>query len=114
MTRHGRSTGDCGIGKATEDKYDEMCDVEAMIEEKIHDVIESPPKYNGNPEILFYWCKNLEPRLLNSKWETIQNKDVKRMLLSCITGTARREVVPFYQTGVAFERYETGVFLQKC
>ena len=32
------------------------------------------------------------------------------MLVSCITGAARREIIPFYQTGVAFERYETGVF----
>ena len=56
-----------------------------MIEERIHDVIESAPKYNGNPEILFDWCKNLETHLFKGKWETIQNKDVKRVLVSCIT-----------------------------
>ena len=33
-----------------------------------------------------------------------------RMLDSCSTGAARREIVLFYQTGVEFERYETGVF----
>ena len=32
------------------------------------------------------------------------------MLVSCIKGAARREIIPFYQTGAAFERYETGVF----
>ena len=32
------------------------------------------------------------------------------MLVSCITGAARREIIPFYQTGAALERYETGVF----
>ena len=35
------------------------------------------------------------------------------MVVSCIIGVARREITPLYQTGVAFERYETGVFLQK-
>ena len=33
-----------------------------------------------------------------------------RMLDSCSTGAARRVIVLFYQTGVEFERYETGVF----
>ena len=35
------------------------------------------------------------------------------MLVSCITGAARREIIPFYQTGVAFERYETGVAFER-
>ena len=41
---------------------------------------------------------------------TIPDKDVKRMMVSCIIGEARREIIPFFQTGLAFERYETGVF----
>ncbi len=35
------------------------------------------------------------------------------MLVSCITGAARKEIVPFYQMVVAFERYETGVFCEE-
>ena len=35
------------------------------------------------------------------------------MVVSCIIGVARREITPLYQTGVAFERYETGVFFAK-
>ena len=42
-----------GTGKATVDRYDEICDVEAVIEERIQDFIESAPKYNGNSEIMF-------------------------------------------------------------
>jgi len=45
---------------------------------EIEVIIESAPKYNGNPEIVFEWCKNLETHLLNRKWETIPNKEVKR------------------------------------
>ena len=70
---------------------EEMCKIEVVIEERIQDFIQSASKYNGNPEIVLKWCKNLETHLLNSKWETIPNKDVKRMLVSCITGAARKE-----------------------
>ena len=35
------------------------------------------------------------------------------MLVSCIIGVARNEITPLYQTWVAFERYETGVFFAK-
>ena len=59
---------------------------------------------------MFEWCENLETPLLKGKWETISNKDINRMLDSCSTGAARREIVLFYQTEVEFERYETGVF----
>ena len=45
--------GVVGTGKATVDRYDEICDVEAVIEERIQDFIESAPKYNGNSEIMF-------------------------------------------------------------
>ena len=37
----------------------------------------------------------------------IPNEAVKRMLLSCITGSARQE------TGLEFENYETGVFFME-
>ena len=72
--------------------------------------IEKATKYDGNPEIMFDWCENLETHLLNDELETIPDKDFKKMLVSCITGAVSREITPFYQTGVAFERYETGVF----
>ena len=59
---------------------------------------------------MFEWCKNLETHLLKDGWETIPDKDIKRMMVSCITGAARREIIPFFQMGVAFERCEAGVF----
>ena len=37
----------------------------------------------------------------------IPNEAVKKMLLSCITGSARQE------TGLEFENYETGVFFME-
>ena len=36
------------------------------------------------------------------------------MLYSCITGSARKEIVLFHPTGLAFKNYGTGDFLQKC
>ena len=68
-------------------------------------VVESTPKNSGNPEKVLEWCENLE----NHKWETIPNGAVKRMLWSCTTGPARREIVPFYPTGLAFKSHETGL-----
>ena len=53
-------------------------------------------KYNRNPEIMLEWCEECDAK--------------NRMLDSCSTGAARREIVLFYQTGVEFERYEKGVF----
>ena len=70
---------------------EEMCKIEVVIEERKQDFIQSASKYYVNPEIVLEWCENLETHLLNSKWEKIPNKDVKRMLVSCITGAARKE-----------------------
>jgi len=44
----------------------------------------------------------LETHLLNYGWETILDKDIKKMILSGIMGAARREIVPFLVQGTAF------------
>ena len=59
---------------------------------------------------MFEWCKNLETHLINVEWETIPTEAVKRMLWSCITGSARKKIVLFHPTGLAFKNYETGYF----
>ena len=51
-------------GEATEDIYNEMCYIENSTREKVNGFIERAPKYDGNPEIMFEWCKNLETHLL--------------------------------------------------
>ena len=53
---------------------------------------------------------NLEIHLINYKRETIPDEDVKRMLYSCITGSARKEIVLCHPTGLAFKNYGTGDF----
>jgi len=59
---------------------------------------------------MFEWCKNLETFLLKEYWERIPEKDLKRMMVSSITGAARGEILPFLQLGAAFEKCEAGVF----
>ena len=51
-------------GKATEDAYGQMCDVKNSARERVQNFIERAPKYDGNPQIMFEWCKNLETYLL--------------------------------------------------
>ena len=59
---------------------------------------------------MFEWCKNLETFLLKEYWERIPEKDIKRMMVSSITGAARGEILPFLKLGAAFEKCEAGVF----
>ena len=55
-------------------------DIESSTRERVHDFIERSPKYDGNPEKMFEWCE-------------------KRMMVSCIMGAARREIIPCFATG---------------
>jgi len=50
-----------------------MCGIADSTRERVQGFIERAPKYDGNPEILFEWCKNLETHLINGEWETIPN-----------------------------------------
>ena len=67
-------------GRATLSMHTERCKIFEIIEERINDFIESAPKYSGNLEKVFGWFKNLETHLINYKWETVPDNDVKRML----------------------------------
>ena len=54
-------------------------------------IVEKALKYGEDPKEEFKWCEKLENHLSNHKWETILNDAVKRMLLSCITESARQD-----------------------
>ena len=54
--------------------------------------------------------ENLETYLLKDDWETILDKDIKRIIVLGITEAARREIIPFLNLGAAFEKCEAGVF----
>jgi len=53
---------------------------ENSIEERIQSFVENAHKYDGILEKMFKWCKNLETHLINYRWETIPDKDVRQML----------------------------------
>ena len=57
--------------------------------------------------------RNMEIQLLNDNRETIPEKDLKRIMVSCIMGAARREIIPFLKLGVAFEKYEAWLFFEE-
>ena len=61
-------------GEATEDTYDEMCDIENCTRERVRGFIERAPEYDRNQEIMFELCENLKIHLLNDDWETSQIK----------------------------------------
>ena len=67
-------------------------------------------KYDGHPEKVLKWCKDLEHHLFKHKWEKIPNESVKRMLWYCITGLTRKEIYP---EGLAFKECEAGVFFRE-
>ena len=67
-------------GRATLSMHTERCKIFEIIEERLIDFIESAPKYSGNLEKVFEWCKNLETHLINYKWETVPDNEVKSML----------------------------------
>ena len=52
-------------GRADGSTYEEKSEIGYVFEERIMDFITSAPEYNGNPELVFEWCKNLENDLLN-------------------------------------------------
>ena len=49
-----------------EDTYEEIDDVKNSAWERRQDLIERAPKYDGNSETVFEWCKNLENHLLTT------------------------------------------------
>ena len=57
--------------------------------------------------------RKLEAHLANYDWEKIPNTKIKEMLLNCIEGSTRQEIVLLQPNGIAFENYETGEFFQE-
>ena len=70
-------------------------------------------QWKPGESVPFQWCKSLETHLFSHGQEMIPNKAVKRMLLSCIMGSARQEILLLLPTGLAFKNYDTGVFFMK-
>ena len=89
-------------GRSTNSMNEEMCEIEVVIEESIQDFIQSASKYYGNPEIVLEWCEHWETHLFNSKWEKIPKR--------CKEDAGFMHNRSSQKRGLAFERYETGVF----
>ena len=54
-----------------------------------------------------------EAHLDRFQWEQIPNNEIKKMLLYCIQGSARQEIVLLQPEGLAFENYEIAEFFQE-
>ena len=59
---------------------------------------------------MFEWCQKLEKHLDNYEWERVPNDEIKKMLLNCIKGSARQEIVLLQPDGLAFDNYEIEEF----
>jgi hypothetical protein len=84
-------------GEATKDTYDEMFNIKTSTRERVRGFIERAPKFDGNPEVMFKWYENVETHLLNDDWETILDKVIKRMMVSCLIGATRKEIIHFFK-----------------
>ena len=92
-------------GKATEDIYVEMCDVETIIRVRILSYMLETRRNCLNGVKIWKWIIH--------EWEKIPTEAVKRMLQSCITGSAKKEILLFHPTGLVVKNYETGVFFYR-
>ena len=93
--------------------YAKLCKVEESYNRRIREFNKDAAMYNGNPKTVFQWCEKLEKHLARFKWEQIPNEEIKKMMLDCIEGAARQEVVLLQPDGLAFDNYETGEFYQE-
>ena len=100
-------------GRADLRVYAELAETGESYDKKMREFTRCAPKYDGKPEKVLKWCKDLEHHLFKHKWEKIPNKSVKRMLWYCITGLTRKEIGPFYPEGLAFKECEAGVFFRE-
>ena len=88
-------------GKANRNSCVEMGKlIEADIEVRILEFMESAPEHNGKQEEVLEWCKKLETHMRKWEMEMIPNEDIKRMLQSCITRPARRKIILFFPKGL--------------
>ena len=97
-------------GKLGSNTLAEISKTGASIRKRILGFREKAPKYDGKPEKVFSWCESLEEHLSAHDWESIPNEAIKKMLLGCITGPARQEIVLLQPPGAAFEHFEIGEF----
>ena len=55
----------------------------------------------------------MEKHLDNFEWERVPNDEIKKMLLTCIKGSARQEIVLLQPDGLAIDNYEIGEFFHQ-
>ena len=74
----------------SEDIYVDMCDVETIIRERILSYMLETRRNCLNGVKIWKWIIH--------EWEKIPTEAVKRMLQSCITGSAKKEILLFHPT----------------
>ena len=79
--------------------YTTRCIISKIVQEK---------EYRVSLKSSQIWCKS------RNYVQMIPNEGVKRMMRFCIMGSARKKIVLFHPTGLAFKNHGTGDFLQKC
>ena len=97
-------------GKADQSTYDELSEAESLFKRRILDFVEGAPQYDGKSEEIHIWCWRLERYLRRHECETIPNEAVKQMLLRCIPGYPKQEIMLLQPSGLDFENCETGEF----
>ena len=100
-------------GRATLYTYAKLSKAEAAFKKKLREFYPFAPPYNGNPNKVFNWYKEMEKHLSRYECEMIPITMVKMMLLDCIEGKAQSEVVFLKPVGLPFENYEIGEFFQE-
>jgi len=101
-------------GKTGGDTLAEISKTGASIRKRILCFRKEAPKYDGKPVKVFSWSESLEEHLSAHDWESIPNESIKKMLLGCITGSARQEIVLLQPPGAAFEHFEKEISSRSC
>ena len=100
-------------GEVDGNLYANLSKAEESYHQKMREFNKDAPHYDGNPKTVFQWCEKLETHLTTFRWEQIPNDEIKKMLLGCIQGSARQEIVLLQPDGLTFENYDIAEFFQE-
>ena len=98
--------GKKAAGRGDRQTLRDLSRAEAEYKKRMLDFSCKAPTYNGNPAKVFDWCGELEKHLSRNECEMIPNDAIKRMLLDCITGNARSEILLLKPDGLTFDNYK--------
>ena len=102
---------DVDSGRADRHAHAELSKSEETYDIRMREFTRYAPSYGRNSKKVFDWCENLESHLAAYSWEKIPNDQIKMMLLSCIKGSGRQEIIVLSQPeGLALESYEIEEF----